>query len=59
MMMKYKLAICLFKFYNKDFNSKEFAPLNFNQILTGSQTHFITLKSNSLKVGIQPWWLRG
>ena len=52
MMMNYKLALSLFKLYNKDFNSIEFVNLNFNQILTGRQTKFITLKSNFYKVGM-------
>ena len=51
-MLKYKLALCLFKLYNKDFNLIEFEILNFNQILIGRQTNFIKSKSNSLKVGI-------
>ena len=51
-MMNYKLALCLFKLYNSDFNTLEFAGLNCNQILTGRQTNFISLKSNSFKDGI-------
>ena len=50
--MKYRLAISLFKLYNSDFNSIEFVLLNSNQILTGRQTHFNSLKSNQLRVGI-------
>ena len=46
------MAFCSFKLYNKDFNSIEFALLNFKQILTGRQTNFTTSKSNALKVGI-------
>ena len=48
----YKLALCLFKLYNTEFNELEFVGLNFNQILTGRQTNFISLKNNNLKVGI-------
>ena len=49
--MKYNLALCLFKIYYADFNSAEFLLLNFNQVLTGRQNNFVTLKSNRLKVG--------
>ena len=52
MLMKYKLALCLFKLYNESFNSLEFTLLNFNQLLTGRQTLFKTLKSNCYKVGL-------
>ena len=51
-MLKYKLALCLFKLYNKDFNSIEFEIVNFNQILIERQTNFIKSKSISLKVVI-------
>ena len=51
-LMLYKMAICLFKVYNNDFNVVEFAHLNFNQVLTGRQTLFETLKSNKTKVGL-------
>ena len=40
------------KLYNVPFNSKEFYLLNENQIFTSRQTHFITRKSNNLKVGL-------
>ena len=50
--LKYKLALCLHKIYNKDFNSIEFAQLNFNQILTSRQTLFKTSKNNTFKVGM-------
>ena len=52
MIILYKTALCLFKLYNNDYNPFEFTKLNFNQILTGRQTNFITLKSNARKVGI-------
>ena len=51
-MLTYKLAICLLKVYNVTFNQVEFVGQNFNQILTGRQTNFISLKSNNFKVGI-------
>ena len=51
-LMNYKLTLCLFKLYNVEFNPVEFVRLDFNQILTGRQTNFITLKSNYYKVGI-------
>ena len=51
-MMSYKLAICLFKLYNCEFNNVEFILLNFNQIFTSRQTTFKTNKSNRTKVGI-------
>ena len=50
--MKYKLALCLHKLYNIQFNTREFCLLNVNQILTSRQTHFISLKSNNHRVGI-------
>ena len=50
--LKHKLALCLYKLYNKDYNSIESAHLNFNQILTSRQTVFKTSKSNIFKVGI-------
>ena len=52
MYLKYKLALCLFKLYNVNFNSIEYAQLNFYQVLTGRQTHFKTLKNNAYKVGL-------
>ena len=52
MILLYKTGLSLFKLYNSDFNPLEFALLNFNQILTGPQTNFITLKRNARKVGI-------
>ena len=51
-LMLYKLALALHKLYNVEFNPIEFIILNFNQILTGRQENFISLKSNSFKVGI-------
>ena len=50
--MRYKLALCLFKLYNSDYNSIEFSNLNFNQVLTGRQTKFKCLKDNKTKVGL-------
>ena len=52
MILLYKTALSLYKLYKIDFNHLEFISLNFNQILTGRQTNFITLKSNERKVGI-------
>ena len=52
MFVKYKLALCLYKLYNSNFNTFEFTLLNFNQVLTGRQTNFIILKSNNSKVGL-------
>ena len=51
-MLKYKLALCLFKLYNLEFNLIKFCLLNYNQILTSRQRNFITLKSNKTKVGL-------
>ena len=45
-MMSYKLALCLLKLYNSNFNSVEFVSINFNQILTSRWTTFITIKNN-------------
>ena len=50
--MSYKLALCLHKLYNQNFNSIECTHLNFNQILTRRQTVFKTLKTNFYKVGM-------
>ena len=52
MICLYKMALSLFNLYNNDYKPLEFALLNFNQILTGRQTNFISLKSNVRKVGI-------
>ena len=52
MFLLYKTALSLYKLYNCDYNPIEFISLNFNQILTGRQTNFITLKSNAIKVGM-------
>ena len=52
MFMNYKLALCLYKLYNVEFNSIEFVSLNNNQILTSRQVKFITIKINTFKVGI-------
>ena len=49
---KYKLALCLFKLYNMNFNTIEFSLLNFNQIVTSRQSKFMTVKSNKTKVGL-------
>ena len=51
MFLLYKMALSLFKLYNHDYNPLEIALLNFNQILTGRQMNFITIKSNARKVG--------
>ena len=47
-----KLALALYKLYNKDFNVIEFVHLNFNQIFTSRQTHFKILKLHNTKVGL-------
>ena len=51
-MMRYKLALCLFKLYNSEYNSIEFSNLNFSQVLTGRQTKFKCIKDNKTKVGL-------
>ena len=51
-MQKYKLAICLHKLYNIEFNPIEFYLLNFNQILTSRQRNFSIVKSNRTRVGL-------
>ena len=51
-LMTCKMALALHKLYNVDFNPFEFIALNFNHILMGRQQNFISLKSNSFKVGI-------
>ena len=50
--MKYKLALFLFRIYNNDFNFVEFSHLNYNQVLTGRQTKFKTIKTNNLRAGL-------
>ena len=45
---KYKSSLTI----QVEFNPIEFVLLNFNQILTGRQLNFISIKSNSVKVGI-------
>ena len=49
--MLYKHANTLFKLYNQQLNSIEFAALNFDQIITSRQTKFLISKNNNLKVG--------
>ena len=51
-MMKYKMALCLFKLYNQEYNSIEFLLLNFNQVLTTRQTTFKLIKNNRTRVGL-------
>ena len=51
-LMKYKLALCLHKLFNTDYNPIEFALLNFNQVNASRQTTFKTIKSNRTKIGI-------
>ena len=49
--MKYKLALCLFRIYNNDFNIVEFSHLNYYQVLTSRQTnikHETLVKLNQL-----------
>ena len=53
-MMRYKLAFSLFKLYISEFNEFEFVGLNFNQILTGRQTNFISSKTIILKWVLTP-----
>ena len=50
--MKYKMALSLFKLYNTDYNSLEFTLQNFNQVFTSRQMTFKTLKSNRTKIGL-------
>ena len=50
--MKYKLALCLYRLYNSDFNSMEFCLLNQNQVTTSLQTKFLTIKSNRFRIGL-------
>ena len=51
-MMKYKLALCLLKLYNCNFNLIEFSSLNFNQIFTSGQTTFKIVKSKRTRIGM-------
>ena len=50
--MKYKLALSLYKLYNNDYNSLEFSLMNFNQVFTSRQTAFKILKTNRTRVGL-------
>ena len=52
MLMKNKLALCLYKLYNENLNPIEFTLLNFKQILTGRQTRFKIQKNNRYRVGL-------
>ena len=48
----YRHALCLFKLMNDQKWTLEWAALNFNQILTSRQTHFMSIRNNSKKVGL-------
>ena len=50
--MSYKLAIKLHKLYNASNPPLDWIGLNFDQILTSRQTHFLISKSNKHKVGL-------
>ena len=50
--MRYKLALCLHKLYNSDYNSIEFLSLNFKQVITGRQTKFKCFEDNNTKMGL-------
>ena len=51
-MMKYKLALCLYKLYNNNYNTREFVLLNFNQTFNARQICFNITRSNNIRVGI-------
>ena len=48
----YRHALSVFKLLNSDVMTREWLELNFNQVFTSRQTKFITLKTNSRKVGL-------
>ena len=48
----YKLALQLYKTYNYHLPRQDWINLNLQSILTTSQKHFLTHKSNILKVGM-------
>ena len=50
--LRYKLEIQLHKLYNACNPSLDWIALNFDQILTSRQTHFLISKSNKHKVGM-------
>ena len=50
--VKYKLALSLFKILNSENYTLEWASLICNQIITTRQTKFITAKSHLKRVGI-------
>ena len=50
--LKYRHALTLHKTLWRDTKSLEFAALNINIILTSRQSHFASIKSNRLKVGL-------
>ena len=50
--MKYKISIQLHKLYNAAIPSLDWCSLNFDQILTSRQIHFLISKSNKNKVGL-------
>ena len=51
MLMRYSLAIQLFKLYNSDDYSFEWINLNLNQVITSRQLHFKILQTSKLRVG--------
>ena len=51
-LMNYNLGIQLFKLYNSKEHLLKWLHLNHNQILTSRQIHFMIMRSNKLKVGL-------
>ena len=52
MMSQYKLALSLYKVFNNKTPMSEWLQLNFTQINTSRQTHFMISKTNKLKLGM-------
>jgi hypothetical protein len=52
MLSQNKLALSLYKVFNNKFPMNEWLQLNFTQINTSRQTHFMISKTNKLKVGL-------
>jgi hypothetical protein len=51
-MSQYKLALSLYKVFNDKTPINEWLHLNFTQINTSRQTHFMVSKTNKLKLGM-------
>ena len=51
-LLNYKLSLQLYKTFHHRIPSQDWVSINFNYVHTSRQTHFITLKSNRLRLGM-------